>query len=299
MSEASLPGISAIICTKNRSPSLRKTLEAMAALDLAEVAEFELIVIDNDSVDDTRSMAEAFARQAPFPVSVGFETRPGLSQGRNRGLRMARHELIMFTDDDCLVAPDWAKSAMRLFQGDLRKIVAGRVELHDDTQLPLAIKNDPDRQELDSRDKLMGFLHGANMAFGRCVIDSIGMFDVRLGAGSRLRSAEDTEFAYRAYKSRIPVVYEPGLLVWHDHGRTGSKEWYRQMTNHAVGAGGMMMKHLIGGDSQIVKIGYWDFRSAIGRWRNDRQEWRRIAAKTAMVKGALQYLLRESWQKAE
>lgn len=296
---ASAPGISAIICTRNRADSLGQTLERMARLDLSGVPEFELIVVDNGSVDNTVKLAQAFAEQAPFPVSVVTEPRPGLSQARNHGLRIARHELIMFTDDDCLVAADWAKAGARLFQGDLRKVVAGRVELYDKTQLPLAIKTDPEREELASAASLVGFLHGANMAFGRCVIDAIGKFDVRLGAGSHLRSAEDAEFAYRAYKQGIPVVYEPDLVVWHNHGRTGSAEWYRQMTDHAIGSGGMIMKHVMGGTPSIAKIGYWDFRSAIRLWQADRREWRRVMAKAAIARGALRYLVRESWRKPE
>jgi glycosyltransferase involved in cell wall biosynthesis len=297
MMKENIPSISVIICTRNRCLSLKETLDTIAALDLADVPEFELIVVDNGSSDDTRQMAQNFVETAPFPVSVVVEGRPGLSQARNTGLKVARHELIMFTDDDCLVATNWAKIAVHLFQGDLKKLVAGRVELYDETHLPLAVKNALDRQELTSYDNILGFLHGANMSFGRCVMEIIGEFDTNLGAGSHLKSAEDSEFVYRAYKHGIPVIYEPDLRVWHNHGRTGSIEWYRQMTDHAVGTGGMIMKHLIGGNPTLIKIGYWDFRSAIRRWQNDRSEWRRVVAKSAMIKGAFQYLVRNSWKK--
>jgi glycosyltransferase involved in cell wall biosynthesis len=290
--------VSAIICTRNRSLSLSRALRSMSALELDDVAGFELFVVDNGSTDGTRRVVNDFAATAHFHVNYVFEPRTGLSFARNRGLTAATGDLIMFTDDDCLVAPGWVTTAARVFAHDLLQIVAGRVELFDETQPSLVKKTSTRRETLASPGQLFGFVHGANFAFGRCVVERIGLFDVRFGAGTRLCSAEDTEFVYRALIHGVPVTYEPTLIIHHDHGRTGEREAYRQARGYAIGMGAMLAKDLSAGRTDLIKPIYWDFCSALRGWWADWKSWRWPLAKTALVAGVVRYLLQASWKKA-
>ena len=269
----------------------------MVALQLNHTAQFELLVVDNGSTDDTSRVMHEFADKAPFSVVCLCEPRAGLSFARNRGLAAATGELIMFTDDDCLVAPNWVQAALEIFGDNPLRVVGGRVELFDQRQPSPVVRLGSECETLKSLGSLFGFMHGANMSLGRAVVDGVGIFDVRLGAGTPLRSAEDAEFVYRAFIHSIPVTYEPTSLVHHDHGRTEVRDAYRQQRGYSIGMGAMTMKHLLKGRTDLVKPIYWVFRSAFHAWAVDRTAWRRPLATMALLTGAIQYIVQASWRK--
>ncbi len=99
------PDISILIATFNRAALLRQTLEAFAALRRGTLA-VEVVVIDNNSSDDTRAVAESFAGR--LPVRYLFEPRSGKNIALNRALREAPlGEIVVFTDDDVLPVENW------------------------------------------------------------------------------------------------------------------------------------------------------------------------------------------------
>jgi glycosyltransferase involved in cell wall biosynthesis len=292
MIQKNLFDVSAIICTRNREAALARSLEALTTLDIETDTRFELVVVDNASSDDTQDIVSNFIQTAPFPVRYVLETRPGLSAARNRGLASASGDLIMFTDDDCLVAADWVTVALRLFKNNPLQVVGGRVDLFNKDHLPLTIKSSPVRETLHSANGLFGFLLGANMAFGRVVVEKIGIFDELLGAGTPLHAGEETDFVFRAFTDGIQVTYDPSLRVLHDHGRTGEAAYYKLMTGYSIGTGGLLAKWLLRGDTKLVKPLYWDIRSSIQSWRSGRQSWRLPLLKMAFIGGAWRYFFR-------
>ena len=290
--------ISVIVCTRNRASSLEQMLAAMSALNLDGINDFELLIVDNGSVDHTRTVVEDFIRTAPFRAEYLLEAKPGVSFAKNYGLAAARGDLIMFTDDDCMVDPDWVKAAVRVFAGDLFKLVGGRVELFNKEHLPLTIKTSQAPETMTSVGQLFGFLHGANMAFGRAVMEQVGPFDVQLGPGTKLHAADDTDFVYRAFISGVPVTYEPTLVVHHNHGRSGNKEAYRLMRGYAVATGAMTVKHMLTGRTDLLKPNYWECLSALRAWRADRSNWRWLLSKVGLMTGGFRYLTLASWKKS-
>lgn len=291
--------VSVIICTRNRCEALARTLASVKRLDISAASGFELVVVDNASADDTKGVVSGFAASAPFEVVYVLERGKGLSHARNRGLKESSGDLIMFTDDDCLVDSAWVRNAVHVFAGDAMKLVGGRIDLYNDAHLPITIKPSPTPDTLSSPGSLLGFVHGANLAFGRGVMERIGVFDVRLGAGTDLQSAEDTEYVYRAFKHGIPVLYEPGLKVFHDHGRTGLIEEYALLRGYAVGEGAMLAKHVLRGNFDLVKPLYWDVRAALRGWKADRTRWRWPLSKIGLAVGVARYLLRARLKSAE
>lgn len=282
---------SIVICTRNRANSLARALRSLAASEPPESGGWEVIVVDNASTDDTASVIHRFADEAGrvVPIRTIREARPGLAHARNAGLRAARGEIILLTDDDCLVSAEWLRTALRLLHDDPMQLIGGRVELFDPEDLPLAIKTARERATLKDFSALWGFVHGANMAMGRAVIARIGGFDVRFGAGAALRSAEDTDFVFRAWRAGVPVVYEPDLLVHHHHGRRGARTWRRQSGDYAIGIGAMAAKHAHAGDYRLVKAAYWYLRAALRLWRDDRRAWPELRARLQVLTGALGY----------
>lgn len=99
--------VSVIVCTYNRCQSLAATLGALAAQRL-NPSRWELLVVDNNSLDATAPTVQAFQQQHPqLRCHYLFEAKQGLSHARNRGIACARSGLILFTDDDVMPEPDW------------------------------------------------------------------------------------------------------------------------------------------------------------------------------------------------
>ncbi len=293
------PSVSVIICTRNRAPSLKRTLDRLLHLNVTGVERFEVVVVDNGSEDSTPEIIALCAAVAPFTLRYVHEPQPGLSVARNTGLRAADGDLIMFTDDDCLADRDWVYAALGAFNGNLLQIVGGRVDLHDPTHLDVTTRSGNSVERLQSASSLLGFMHGANMAFGRSVVDAIGYFDKRLGAGSALKSAEDIDFICRAFTMGIPIVFHPTVVVSHDHGRIGLKAHRRLLRGYYIGAGAAAAKQLLDGRSEFVKILYWDIRAAARSWKSGRITSRDFLLRRAFITGAGRFIAISCWKRSE
>ncbi|MEZ0167941.1 glycosyltransferase [Microvirga sp. TS319] len=105
--------VTVAICTWNRCQRLRRTLQSITMLDLPPGLWWELLVIDNASNDATSEVVSSFSGR--LPVRCIPEPAPGLSHARNRAVREAVGEYIVFTDDDVLVDKDWLASYCRAF----------------------------------------------------------------------------------------------------------------------------------------------------------------------------------------
>ncbi|NOT61460.1 MAG: glycosyltransferase family 2 protein, partial [Acidobacteria bacterium] len=130
--------VSILICTRNRAASLARTLQSLLALEWTGAYEREIVIIDNGSTDDTRAVAERFPA-----VRYVYESRAGLSIARNAGIRHSDGELIAFTDDDVLVAPDWCDELQREFATDAQLcMLGGRILLARAGLQPVTFKID-------------------------------------------------------------------------------------------------------------------------------------------------------------
>ena len=97
--------ISVAVCTYNRAALLDRTLEEMAKLVVPDDLDWELLVVDNNCSDDTQAVIGRHVDQ--LPLRALSETRQGLSHARNCAIDAARGELLLWTDDDVLVDPQW------------------------------------------------------------------------------------------------------------------------------------------------------------------------------------------------
>ncbi len=97
--------LSVIICTFNRAWSLRRTLRSFCNSQLLNTTDWELLVVDNHSTDETPAVVKQFTDSLPIRYVV--EPKQGLSQARNRGIGEAKGQLLLFTDDDVEIAANW------------------------------------------------------------------------------------------------------------------------------------------------------------------------------------------------
>lgn len=218
---------SVIVCTYNRAGMLPASLEALAAQRVAPELEWELVVVDNNSSDDTRAVVEAFRTRAPMPVSYVFEARQGLSFARNTGVAVAKGDVIAFTDDDTTPAPDWVAGTVAVLNEFTAQVTGGRILLVWPAPVPAWLAGQPglfgslgqmdyDRTQRLVEERGRPQIWGGNMSFRREVFDRIGLFDTTLGrVAQRLYGGEDVDFVRRALAAGLTAVFDPRLVVWH------------------------------------------------------------------------------------
>jgi glycosyltransferase involved in cell wall biosynthesis len=168
--------ISVVVCTRNRSDSLRRCVEALSSIKTEH--EWELVIVDNGSDDGTGSFLASLPTRYRN-VQVTLEPKRGLGAARNAGVSKAHGSIVAFTDDDCYVARDYIDAMISAFQTN-REIgfVGGRVLLYDPSDLRITIQEKQDYCVLRPRTFFTpGTIHGANMAFRKAVLNRIGGFD--------------------------------------------------------------------------------------------------------------------------
>jgi glycosyltransferase involved in cell wall biosynthesis len=267
--KATIMRLSVIVCTRNRAYALGECLDSItASLSHASPVEAEFVVVDNGSTDDTFATLNSWAKTSSFPVRLVFEPRTGLAVARNRGVRTARGELLVFTDDDCRLSKEYVSELLRYDANDGSEMVmrGGRVELGDPTDLPLTIKSRPaavrwNRKMNSARHENLGdTLLGCNMAMRRTATDLLGPFDERFGAGSRIPGGEDTDYILRAYLADITIEAVPDMAVFHYHGRKKIDEGKKLFRNYSIGTGALFAKYMFRAP-QLCRPLYWDVKN--------------------------------------
>src|SRR5262249_35853856 len=97
--------VSVAICTWNRASLLDRTLAAMRRLHIPADVQWELLIVNNNCTDDTDDVVSRHLRN--LPIRLVHEQRQGVSNARNQAGAAAEGDLILWTDDDVLVDPDW------------------------------------------------------------------------------------------------------------------------------------------------------------------------------------------------
>lgn len=259
------PAVSIIICTRNRAAALPRCLDSVQrALDVASRVTAEIVLVDNGSTDETQEVVRRWCEAHSAAVDVVVEQRAGLAIARNAGVARARGQILAFTDDDCELAADYLAGLAEAFARSTRPtMIGGRVELGDPADLPFTIKLDAEPATYPPDAHPGGFLLGCNMAMSREAWDRIGAFDERFGAGAPFKSAEDTDYIYRAHLAGVDVRYEPALVVRHFHGRRSQDELIKLHHGYNVGNGALFAKFALR-SPRLLKHFYWDLRDAVG-----------------------------------
>lgn len=249
--------VSIVVCTRDRADMLDRSLAALlAALPVAA----EVMVVDSGS---TTPETERVARERG--VRYVRSDVPGLSIARDLGLQASTRDIVIFTDDDCLVAPDFYAPLIRPFSSPCVGAATGHLRDIAD-EAPPSPSGEP--KTLTNVVDGLDAGHGALMAFRRSVIIELGGFDPILGAGRYFGGAEDMDALCRVLRAGLHVVRVPDSVVKHVFTRDDA-EYMRLNRNYGLGIGAMCAKWL----------------------RASRAEGRRLAARVAR-RGLARYLRR-------
>ncbi len=217
---------SVVVCTQGRQPLLARTLAALT--DGADAARDVVVVTDGD--------AGALAPWLPRDASVRVvETgNVGLNHKRNRGVAAAASDRLLFTDDDCVPAPDWVRAAAAALER--HEVIAGRVlPLNRGFRTSIRTSDRPTvyRPTWWNRARAWRVGCGNNLAVRRSTFDGLGGFCEAIGVGTWSLAACDTEFVFRALH-RVPVAFVPEAVVYHAQPRDRA-EWVRKRRGYYRG----------------------------------------------------------------
>jgi glycosyltransferase involved in cell wall biosynthesis len=239
---ATCPDISLIICTRNRGRRLTRCLDAVRQITSGR--DWELVIVDNGSTDETSAVAREFVDASPIEAVLVLEPAPGKSNALNTALRIARGEILAFTDDDCYPAPDFLDCTWDAFRDPSVGYITGRIMLHDPADYPYAVNESCEPLKFPAGQYIRpGAVMGANMAFRRSVLLDIGGFDPMFGPGTSY-VVEDHDAAVRAAALGWNGLYCPEVVVRHHHGRTAA-DMPRMARLYGMGAGALHMKLLL------------------------------------------------------
>lgn len=203
---------------------------------------WEVLFVNNGSTDHTAAVLARFAESLPQRVRVIDEPKPGVSAGRNAGLRSATGAVIAFMDDDCYPAEDFLDRLWECFSEPGLDYLGGRILLYDKKDYPITIKTCLEREDIPPRSFLRaGVVHGANMAFRRNVLLNIGDFDERLGPGAVVYG-EELDLLARASAAGFRGAYDPRPVVFHHHRRSSREDVRRLMAIYDMGRGAYYAK---------------------------------------------------------
>lgn len=214
--------VSVVIPTYNRSALLGNAVGSV--LDQQTRTSFEIVIVDNNSQDDTQSVARALVDEHPGKVHYVLETEQGNAHARNRGVRTARGDIIAFIDDDVTVERDWLTTLKStLDEREDLSFVGGRVLpewngpppswLTPEHWSPLALLDYGPDELIISGERPRGLLT-ANIAFRRTVFDEVGQFSPHLQrVKNMIGSMEDTEFLLRVCRSGRRGLYSPRMIA--------------------------------------------------------------------------------------
>jgi glycosyltransferase involved in cell wall biosynthesis len=216
---------SVLIATHNRAGYLRDTLRSLAALSSS--ARWEVIVVDNNSRDDTRHVVAAAAQDFPVELRYCFEAEPGKPAALNAAQRLARGDVYVFTDDDARFEVNWLEAALDALRQSGGDYVGGKVLPIWGGEPPLWLHNRPGShwavlalldfgsQQLEFG-KGIGWPLGVNMAVRRDAILRVGPWNNRFGRqGNTLRGQEQREWCLRARAVGLRGFYAPQMIVHH------------------------------------------------------------------------------------
>lgn len=217
--------LTAIICTYNRAKYIGNLLESLAKNDIGKSA-YEIVLVDNNCTDNTREICEAFAKAHPdVQFRYVVESEQGLSAARNKGIKEAKGDVIVYVDDDALVDPHYLRTYSEWFAAHSETMACGGpIEPLYETEEPAwmtpytkalltAWMNYGDKVREYPRGRYPG---GGNAAYRKEVFDKVGLFNTALGRkGGNLMGSEEKDIFDKMHAMGMQVLYLPTPVLHH------------------------------------------------------------------------------------
>ncbi len=242
--------ISVVIASYNRASWLQKCLFSLVTQDY-NPDNFEIIIVNDGSTDNTEEVLRNFQKNTLLQVKIISHENCGVSASRNRGIEEARGEIIAFTDDDCVVPPQWLSQISKQFSLADNKKTAGIggpltslctnensfvgdfVKYLDEfNYIPVLgkIMIKPVHVSKLLGNEVIPYLRTANAAFKKTCLEEIGMFDIAF----HCPGGEDPDICYRLLAKGYRFIFDKDLIVEH-HTRANFSSYFHSLRNYVTG----------------------------------------------------------------
>ncbi len=213
------PRVSVVVCSYNGGRTLEQCLTSLLQLDYPD---YETIVVDDGSTDNTRQILERFPS-----VRAIHQPNHGLSAARNAGLEAASGQIVAYTDSDCFVDRDWLTLLVAQLERSGAAAVGGPNLTPEDGWLAACVAASPGQPThvLES-DQVAEHIPGCNMAFRREALIAINGFDPLYR-----KAGDDVDICWRLQHVGQWITFAPGAFVWH-HRRQGPWSYLRQQAGY-------------------------------------------------------------------
>ena len=251
--------VSIIVCTYNRAEDLAKVLAQLVDQIAKTSFQIEVLVVDNNSTDNTKDVVQNYAKQCGT-IRYVLEARQGKPYALNMAIGCAQNDWLIFTDDDVVLGDAWLASVQKVVAANKTKCFFGKIKSFwqikepnwFDERMRSVIVNADHGEKLKAP---MNYLVGANMGIHRDVFKQCGNFN------EHLKRFEDAELSLRVRK-HYDIVYVPDMIVSHPvmMDRLTKKyfrRWYYEM--------GCFEKFVIDlNDKPFLKMPRWIYRKCLG-----------------------------------
>jgi len=237
--------LSIIICTYNRDQFIYQTLEHIAKNNY-DSAQYEIVLINNNSTDNTESECQKFTHDFPqIPMNYFVETKQGLSYARNRGIEEAKGDILVFLDDDSFVRNDYLHNLseyvtkypdMMAFGGKIEPLFETGIApdwLCSWTYSWVSAINKGDKVCLFNG---KSYPIGANMGFRKECLQQCGVFNTQLGrTGKNMLAGEEKDLFNAIKELGLKIYYFPELFVQHVIPEKRTTDEYIKRLGYGIG----------------------------------------------------------------
>ncbi|MGB1003005.1 MAG: glycosyltransferase [Salibacteraceae bacterium] len=219
------PQLSVIVCTYNRERYIKRNLESFLN-QTAKPCDFEVVIINNNSPDNTDGICTDFIQNHPEVNWVyKIETNQGHTYARNRGIKESSGKYLAFIDDDAFVRRDYCENIINFYEQNPSVDCIGGLIVPDYESgaepkwmtpylLTLVAAQDYGNEIKEFHPRK--FPIGANMVYRKSVFDKIGVFNVDLGRrGDGLEGGDEKDLIYRLREANGKIYYVPNVAVDH------------------------------------------------------------------------------------
>jgi GT2 family glycosyltransferase len=213
------PRISVVVCSFNGSRTINECLQALSKV---RYPDFEVLVVDDGSTDNTAAIA------AQYDVKLIRTPNQGLSQARNVGWQAANGEIVAYIDDDAYPDPDWLGYLAETFRkADYAGVGGPNIPPREDGFIAACVANAPGGPaHVLLTDTDAEHIPGCNMAFLRSALEAVGGFDVQFRT-----AGDDVDICWRLQERGWKLGFSPSAVVWH-HRRNLLRTFWRQQRGY-------------------------------------------------------------------
>lgn len=224
------PRVSVVVCTYNGGRTLDECVRSLIAMDYPD---YEVIVVDDGSTDETGEVLERYPE-----VRAIHQPHLGLSAARNLGLKVATGSIIAYTDSDCVAVPDWLTHLVHQLNSSGAAAVGGPNLTPEDGWLAACVAAAPGQPtHVLLGDQVAEHIPGCNMAFRREALEAINGFDTQFR-----KAGDDVDICWRLQHEGLGITFAPGAFVWH-HRRPNPRTFLRQQAGYGEAEGLLQIKH--------------------------------------------------------